>query len=196
MTEITYDKNKNGRVDTWVRMDGARPISATIDSDEDGRIDRWEYYAADGRPERVGESRAKSGRADLWAYLGAEVRVRPEHCGLYHGVAGRGLVAGDRDRRIEFLEVSDVTGKEGIVRREFYRGGAKISGEEDTDGDGVMDRWEGFDAGRLRTVEFDDPKKRDGQPAQRLTYDDRGGLISIETGPDGRGGYRTKRSIK
>lgn len=174
LVEITYDKNKNGVIDTWVSMDGIRPVSARIDSDEDGKMDRWEYYDASGKLIRVGESRAKSGRPDLWAYLAAD--GKPE--------------------RIEFLEVSNVTNREGIVRREIYQGGAKVRGEEDTDGDGVMDRWETFEGGRLKTVEFDDSKKRDGKPTQRFTYDNAGGLVSIETGPDGNGGYRQKREIK
>lgn len=174
LSEITYDKDKNGRVDTWVDMDGSRPISARIDSDEDGQIDRWEYYNQNGVLLRVGESRAKSGSVDMWAYMGAD--GTPE--------------------RVEFVEVSNVTGKEGIVRRDHYQGGVKVRGEEDTDGDGVIDRWETFAGGRLRTVEFDDEKKRDGRPVQRMTYDDRGALIAIETGPDGQGGYTTRRVIK
>ena len=44
LTELTYDANKNGRIDTWTEMDGTRPLRSRIDSNEDGRIDRWEYY--------------------------------------------------------------------------------------------------------------------------------------------------------
>lgn len=174
LTEITYDKNKNGRVDTWVDMDGSRPVSARIDGDEDGKIDRWEYYTPSGVLQKVGESRAKSGAVDMWAYMGAD---------------------GTPDR-VEFVEVSNVTGKEGIVRREHFQGGVKVRGEEDTDGDGIIDRWETFTGGRLTAVEFDDDKKRDGRPVQRMTYDDRGALIAIETEPDGQGGYKKKRGIQ
>lgn len=174
LVEITYDKNKNGVIDTWVVMEGARPVSARIDTDEDGKTDRWEYYDANGKTVRVGESRSKSGRPDLFAYFGAD--GTPE--------------------RIEFLEVSNVSNHEGVVRREFYQAGVKVRAEEDTDGDGVMDRWETFDAGRLASVEFDDAKRRDGKPTQRFTYDARGGLVSIESDPDGRGGYRHKRTVK
>ncbi len=170
LVELTYDKNHDGRVDTWVTMDGARPISARIDSDEDGKIDRWEDYDAQGRLTKAGESRARNGKPDMWAYMGPD--GKPE--------------------RIEFLEVSNVTGREGVVRREFYRGGVEVRAEEDTDGDGVMDRWEQFDNGRLKTVEFDDNRKRDGVPVQRFTYDARGALVLIESDPDGRGGYRKR----
>jgi hypothetical protein len=174
LSEITYDKNKDGRIDTWVSMDGSRPVSARLDTDEDGTIDRWEYYNQNGLLLRVGESRAKTGQADMYAYMGAD-----------------GTPA-----RIEFLELSNVTSQEGVVRREYLEAGVKVRGEEDTDGDGVMDRWEIFSGGRLRSVEFDDAKKRDGKPTQRLTYDDRGALVSIESDPDGQGGYRQKRVIK
>jgi hypothetical protein len=172
LIELTYDKNQNGRIDTWVAMDGARPVSARVDADEDGQIDRWEQYDAEGRLTKVGESRAKTGKADMWATM------RPD---------GTPAV-------IEFLEVSNVTGRDGVVRREFYENGAKARAEEDTDGDGTMDRWERFDAGRLAAVEFDDDRKRDGRPAQRFTYDAKGTLILIETDPDGHGGYRQRRT--
>lgn len=61
LTELTYDRNENGRVDTWVAMDGARPLAARIDADEDGVADRWEEYDDQGRLARAGESRAGSG---------------------------------------------------------------------------------------------------------------------------------------
>ena len=61
LTELTYDRNENGRVDTWVAMDGARPLAARIDADEDGVADRWEEYDDQGRLARAGESRASSG---------------------------------------------------------------------------------------------------------------------------------------
>ncbi len=32
LRQITYDRNKNGRIDTWTRMDGARPVSSEIDT--------------------------------------------------------------------------------------------------------------------------------------------------------------------
>ena len=172
LTEITYDKNQNGVIDTRVKMDGARPVSAVIDADEDGKPDRWEEYDAQRRLVKAGESRAKNGKPDLWVYFAS---------------------AGTPER-IEYSEVSDVTGRESITRREFYEAGVKVRAEEDTDGDGVMDRWETFAKGALQTVEFDDPKRRDGKPAQRLTYDARGTLVLVESEPDASGTY-TKRVV-
>ena len=40
LTELTYDANRNGRVDTWTDMDGTRPLRSRIHRNEDGRIDR------------------------------------------------------------------------------------------------------------------------------------------------------------
>ena len=48
LTQITYDRNNNGTIDTWTDMDGARPLRSRIDLDEDGKIDRWEYYDGSG----------------------------------------------------------------------------------------------------------------------------------------------------
>jgi hypothetical protein len=174
LNEITYDKNKNGRVDTWVAMDGPRPLSARIDTDEDGKIDRWEEYGDEGRLVKAGESRAKSGKPDLWIFMGAD--GSPE--------------------RMEVLEVSTVTGQESVTHREFFQAGARVRAEEDTNGDGVMDRWEQYEAGQLKTAEFDDGRNRDGKPTQRFTYDGRGGLVSIESEPDGRGGYGKKTVLR
>jgi hypothetical protein len=43
LTQITYDRNNNGTIDTWTDMDGSRPLRSRVDLDEDGKIDRWEY---------------------------------------------------------------------------------------------------------------------------------------------------------
>ena len=68
LTQITYDRNHNGRPDTWTDMDGARPIASRIDQDEDGTIDRWEYYDAAGALVKVGFSRKNNGKPDAWAF--------------------------------------------------------------------------------------------------------------------------------
>jgi hypothetical protein len=57
LKELTYDANKNGRIDTWTDMDGTRPLRARIDRNEDGKLDRWEYYDEKGQLAKVGFSR-------------------------------------------------------------------------------------------------------------------------------------------
>ena len=180
LTEITYDKNKNGKIDTWVKMDGNRPVSAEIDTDEDGKLDRWEEYGPDGRLaiarwERPKPPNAKDktmkGKPDAVAYMGSD-----------------GL-----PERIEYSEVSEMPemkGKESVVRREFYKGTVLLRAEEDTLGLGYMDRFETHLADGSITVEFDETA--DGKPDRRLTYSAAGALVLTETDPDGNGGYLKK----
>ena len=64
LTQLTYDANKNGKVDTWTDMDGTRPQRSRTDLDEDGKIDRWEYYDGTGALTKVGFSRKQDGTPD------------------------------------------------------------------------------------------------------------------------------------
>jgi hypothetical protein len=139
---ITYDTNKDGKVDAWSRMDGTRLVSMEIDRNFDGTVDRWEYYLADGALEKVGFSRANDGKADAWAYQGD-------------------------DGRVARIDVS--TRRDGKVNRlEFYEGGKMVRSEEDTNGDGKPDKWEAWRDGALASVDMD--TNRDGRPDRRLTY--------------------------
>ena len=112
LTELTLDSNKNGRIDTWTDMDGARPVQTRIDKNEDGRIDRWEYYDGRGQLQKVGFSRKDDGKADAWAFAAA-------------------------DGRIEKIEISSVADEKKIDRWEHYDASGLISAEEDTNADGV-----------------------------------------------------------
>jgi len=180
LTEITYDKNRNGKIDTWTKMDGSRPMSSEIDTDENGKIDRWEEYGPDGtlvkamweRPKPPNaKDQAMKGRPDAVAFMGPD-----------------GL-----PERIEYSEVSelDPAKKESVVRREFYQGRRLLRAEEDTLGLGYMDRFENYDAaGTLVSVELDETA--DGKPDRRLTYSAAGVLVSIEANADGKGGYLKK----
>jgi hypothetical protein len=174
LAELTYDANKNGRIDTWTDMDGSRPIRSRIDRDEDGKIDRWEYYDREGKLIKVGTSRSDNGKPDAWAFSGP-------------------------DGRIERVEISSTGDESRIDRRERYeRSGADGAGtlasvEEDTNGDGKPDKWETYSSGVLRTVAYDE--HGDGKPDRRLTYQ-AGALILIESEPDAAGGYRTRTAVK
>ncbi len=174
LTELTYDRNKNGKIDTWTDMDGARPLRSRIDLDEDGKIDRWEYYDEKGGLARVGFSRANDGKPDAWAY------ARP-------------------DGKVDRIEISSTGDEHKIDRWEHYDpsrpgtgpegAGALVAAEEDTNGDGKPDKWEKYENGALVSAEFDE--NGDGKPDRRLTY--RGGvLVLIESEPDATGRY-TKR---
>ena len=177
LTELTYDANKDGRIDTWTEMDGARPIRSRADRNEDGKIDRWEYYDAAGKLVKVGMSRSDDGKPDSWAFAGA-------------------------DGRIARIEISSTHDDTKIDRWERYEpspsgdaAGMLASAEEDTNRDGTPDKWESYVTGALKTVAFDE--NHDGKPDRRLTYEAGGTVVSlIETDPVGSGGYRTKLSVK
>ena len=172
LTELTFDANKNGKIDTWTEMDGSRPVRSRIDQDEDGRMDRWEYYDAAGKLNKVGYSRKGDGKPDAWAYPNA----------------------GGSILRIEASSTGDETR---IDRWETY--GERATGSDamgplvqvvqDTNGDGKRDKWERYEKGLVVSAEFDE--NGDEQPDRRLTYQD-AELVSIETEPDGRGGYGRK----
>jgi hypothetical protein len=44
LTRLLYDRDGDGKVDTWAYMDGARIVRAEVDENGDGTVDRWEYY--------------------------------------------------------------------------------------------------------------------------------------------------------
>ena len=167
LKELTYDFNKNGRVDTWTQMDGARPVSARQDLDEDGRMDRWEYYNQAGTLVKVGLSRRDRGVPDTCAY--------PDAAG-----------------QIQRVEVSSTADENKIDRWESYAGNVLVKAEEDTNSDGRPDKWEEYDAGTLKAAAFDE--NRDGTPDRRLTYDGTGSIVLIETEADGSRVY-IKRTV-
>ena len=176
LKELTYDANKNGRIDTWTEMDATRPIRARIDRNEDGKIDRWEYYDEKGQIAKVGFSRSDDGKPDAWAFAGA-------------------------DGRIVRIEISSARDEKKIDRWERYEPkgagpegvGALLAADEDTNGDGKPDKWETYDGGALKTAAFDED--HDGKPDRRLTYAG-GTLTLIETQPDASGNYARQVHVK
>ena len=176
LKELTYDANKNGRIDTWTDMDGTRPIRARIDRNEDGKLDRWEYYDDKGQLSKVGFSRANDGKPDAWAFSGA-------------------------DGKVVRVEVSSSKDESKIDRWERYEPkgttqdtmGALLEADEDTNADGKPDKWETYETGALKTASFDE--NRDGKPDRRLTYAG-GTLILIETEPDASGTYHKQVRVK
>lgn len=161
---LKYDANNNGTIDTWSYMDGARVLRIEIDADEDGKLDRWEYYALDQKLERVGFSRLSDGREDAWSYFGPEGKIT------------RIDISGNRDGK--------------ITRTEHLEGEQLVAAEEDTDGDGRMDKWERYDSGRLTSVAFDTIRR--GTADRRLMYAP-DGSARIETDLDGDGHFTAEK---
>ena len=157
---LKYDSDGNGKVDTWSYMDGARVVRIEIDKNEDGKLDRWEYYDANQKLEKIGTSRAQDGKEDSWSYLAA-------------------------DGSIERIDVSPKRdGKNSRV--EHYQQGVLISAEEDSDGDGRMDKWETYAGDRLASIAFDTTHR--GTPDRRLIYG-AGGSARLEVDPKGTGEF-------
>lgn len=183
LAEITYDQNKNGRIDTWTKMNGSLPVSSRLDTNEDGKIDRWETYGPDGKLTKVDFERPPTPDA---------AHPTPIYTGQPNATA---FIAADGSiERVEYFDLSP-TGQREVTLREFYNAQKQLTRtEEDSDGDGLMDLFQTFVDGVLRTTEFDEKKPLDGKPDRRMTYSADGVLVLIETEPDGRGGYLTKKS--
>lgn len=47
LERISYDRDKDGKPDAWLYMDGTRATRAELDENNDGAIDRWEHYRTD-----------------------------------------------------------------------------------------------------------------------------------------------------
>lgn len=139
---LKYDSDGDGKSDTWSYMDGTRVLRIEIDKNEDGKIDRWEYYSADQKLEKVGFSRGNDGVEDAWSYAAPD-----------------GSIA-----RIEVSTRRDGKGN----RTEYYEKNMLIRAEEDSDGDGKIDKWESYDGTRLAAVAFDTAHR--GTPDRRLLY--------------------------
>ena len=178
LTELTYDRNKNGKIDTWTDMDGTKPLRSRIDLDEDGKIDRWEYYDASGKLVKVGFSRKNDGKPDAWAYSGP-------------------------DGKVQRIEISSTVDEKKIDRWEYYdpsrvaangdTTGALVRAAEDTNGDGRPDKWETYEHSAIASVEFDE--NFDGKPDRRLTYS-KGALVLIESAPDASGTFTKRVAVK
>jgi hypothetical protein len=176
LTQLTYDRNGNGVVDTWTDMDGTRPLRSRIDLDENGTIDRWEYYDAAGTLVKVGYSRTHGSKPDAWAYAGA---------------------GGHVDR----IEISSAADENKIDRWEHYDPASPVNAEgtgtllaveEDDRGDGRPHKWEKYEHGVLVTADMDEDG--DGKPDRRLTYRD-GILVAIESQPDASGRYTRRVEV-
>ncbi len=158
LSVLRYDSDGNGKTDTVSYMNGAVVVRIEIDKDEDGKIDRWEYYRPDQKLEKVGFSRSGDGIEDAWSYpdaAGSVVRLE---------------ISGRRDGKIS--------------RIERYTQNVLAAAEEDSDGDGQMDKWETYEGERLASVAFD--TRHRGTPDRRLIYATDGSVrVEVDAAGDG-----------
>jgi hypothetical protein len=92
LEKITYDRNRDGKVDAWTFMNGTRIERAELDENHDGIVDRWEHYekgdgAVEGSPSgnpatgvltRVEESMRRDGKVSRREYYEKGQRARAE----------------------------------------------------------------------------------------------------------------------
>lgn len=73
LQRLTGDLNKNGTIDSWLYMDGARPVRAERDVNEDGKVEYWETYREDGKTlDSTARDESGDGRPDKWETYGPE----------------------------------------------------------------------------------------------------------------------------
>lgn len=163
LLQINADQNGDGRIDQWTYLDGNTPIRGEADADADGRVDRWEYFGADGALTMVGSASRNDGIEDTWTM------TAPTTAGERHVVQSS---HGDRARD----------------RHEYFKAETLVRIEEDTDDDGVIDKWDRYEGPVLREVAFDMSFSK-GRPDRRALYDAQGRFVSVEVDPDGDGTF-------
>ena len=126
LEKITYDRNRDGKVDAWTVMEGTRVVRAELDDNYDGTVDRWEYY--DGS-EQAGAS--PTGGVATGALSRVEVSARQD------GTVSRREFY-EKGQRVRAEEDTDGDGK--VDKWETWAAGALSMILLDTNGDDKPDR--------------------------------------------------------
>jgi hypothetical protein len=146
-----------------------RLTQLAYDSDGNGTHDAWAFM--DGaRLIRLEADENGDGRVDRW-----------EH---YAGTVGSSRQPPERIERSTRFD-----GR--ISRREFFERGVMVRVEEDTDGDGALDKWETYAGGALAILALDSTRR--GTPDRRLIYKPDGSLDRIEVDPTGSGQFQPQK---
>jgi hypothetical protein len=168
LVQIEADRDGDGRIDQWSYLDGNRPLRGEADTDGDGRIDRWEYFDETAALQKVGTSSANDGIEDTWTWT------------VVTGGEGRIDHARKRDRHVD--------------RSEYFNGTTLVRAEEDTNGDGKVDRWDRYENAILRQAEFDTTLAA-GRPNRRILYDASGRFVRVEGDPEFDGTFVTMHGL-
>jgi hypothetical protein len=162
LVRLDADLNRDGVIEQRTYLDGNLPFRTEIDTNADGRVDRWEYVNARAQVLKVGTSSLNDGREDQWVFPASD----------------DGAIRVDRS--------TERTSR--VDRREFYRGDVIERAEEDTNQDGVFDKWERFEGGVVREIAYDTTHSA-GRADRRLVYDAGGRFVRLEHDPDGDGRF-------
>ncbi|MGE3957928.1 MAG: hypothetical protein AB7H96_14510 [Vicinamibacterales bacterium] len=149
LEKIEYDRNRDGKTDTWGYMDGTRVVKVEEDRNGDGAVDRWEYHRADGPApiappapdgavdpsiERIEEATRFDGKVSRWEFFAGGLLTRTEE-----DTDGNGKV--DKWETYEngglSLMALDTTGRGTPDRRLVYRPDGSLDRiESDPEGSG------------------------------------------------------------
>ena len=139
-----------------------------FDSNNNGTPDTWAFM--DGtRIDKLEADENEDGKIDRWEYYPATP------------YPASGKPVPDRIERATRMD-----GK--VSRREFFERGSLARIEEDTNGDGALDKWETYVGGVLSVLALD--LQHLGNPDRKLIYRPDGTLDRIEVDPDGTGRFQ------
>ena len=127
LEKLEYDRNNDGKPDTWGFMNGTRVVRVEVDENGDGVVDRWEFHRADGgtsgtpgvtQPadrtlEHVERATKFDGKVSRWEYFTDGVLARIEE---------------------------DTDGDSKVDKWESYRAGTLVALALDTQGRGKPDK--------------------------------------------------------
>jgi hypothetical protein len=160
LVRLAADQDGNGRAEQWTYMDGNQPLRGEADLDDDGRIDRWEYFDAQSALVLIGTASRGDGVEDTWTWPAAT------RDGEMHTAVSR-----RRDRHRD--------------RHEYLRDNVLVRAEEDTNGDGRIDKWERYEGGALREAAFDTTFTT-GRADRRVRYGTQGTTVEEDRDGDGK----------
>lgn len=154
-----------------------------------------EYDKDTGRLTRIAYDANANGTHDTWAFMDGSRLIRLEadenengridRWEFYPATAGAARVPPERIERS--------TRDDGrVTRKEFFEGADMVRVEEDTDGNGVFDKWESYADGALTLLALDE--NGDGKPDRKLFYTPDGSLDRIEVDEKGTGEFRRQAS--
>ena len=150
-----------------------------------------EYDKATGRLTRIAYDADGNGTHDTWASMDGPRLITLEADENENGRIDRWeyYPAGAAGAKVPPERIDRSIADDGrVTRREFFEGTDMTRVEEDTDGNGVFDKWESYRDGALATLSLDE--NGDGKPDRRLVYKPDGSLDRIEVDPDGSGQFR------
>jgi hypothetical protein len=129
LERLSYDRDRDGTVETWGYMDGAKVVRVEVDENHDGKVDRWEYHKAG-----EGESTTPGATPGLGTDRTVE---RIDRATRFDGkVSRREFFSEGLLTRVE----EDTDGNGAIDAWSAYEGGALVLMSLDTTGRGTPDR--------------------------------------------------------